>query len=403
MASRNNNNNHKNLRIKISRMIKATNIIILTGILFLAIIPAAYAPSIGVLPSEVDLGRVSRGEDVKGELYLSSASDKVLRFSGSYIIPVSNPWFFRYLSEYSEEDISGWISFPEKEFDIDGTKAFSVKIGDVITRANKKFEFTAHIPKNAEPGYHAGSINFYPIATPGKGPEVTLFGVVRPNFVFRVNGEVVRKGAITKIEAERVSENQAKIIIYFKNTGTNTISSDNSKSSVKIYNSDNEIRAELEFSGINIKPGEEKKAAVMWYSREGIKDGKYMVSATINYRNDQASRSEFVTIPSMITVAPAQSQLLNVPAAPAEAILSTKSCASNWNAILILSLITGLIIYWRLPHATIKDVILMSGGVFLILTIINYLLFCYRSTLGVIAIILLLAVAIYYRIPGKRY
>jgi len=105
----------------------------------------------------------------------------------------------------------------------------------------------------------------------------------------------------------------------------------------------------------------------------------------------------------MITVAPAQSQQLNVPAAPAEAILSTNRVQTTGTQILILSLIIGLIIYWRLPHATIKDVILMSGGVFLILTIINYLLFCYRSTLGAIVIILLLAVAIYYRIPGKRY
>lgn len=357
----------------------------------------AYAPSLGVIPTDINMGHVSRGEDIIGELYLSTSSDNKLNIRASYINPVANPWFRNHISEYSEEDISGWLSFPKKAVEVDGTKSFTVTVGDVRTRANKKVEFTLHVPKNAEPGYHAGSINIQPISEQEKGPAVTLYALARPNFVFRVNGEVTRRAAITRIEAERLSKNSARIILHLKNTGTNTISFDTTKSHIKIYNSNNEIRAEIPVMSKKLRPGEETPIKIKWQSSEEIKDGRYKVFAVINYRSGETSKSEFVTVPSMIAIAPPQGQLIDANAGPGpvEAILSTSTCATNWTLILSLSLLIGFIVYWRMPHTSLLSILLLSSGLFFGFTLVNYILFCYRNTWSII-IIILSAIAIYY-------
>lgn len=374
------------------RIIGAYNIFIIVIIL---LAPVAYAPSVGVIPTTLDLGYVSRGEDVVGEMYLSTSSGAKFKMAAGYIRPVANPWFRDHISEYSEEDISGWLDFPEEVMDIDGTKSFPVTVGTTITRANKKVEFIIHIPKNAEPGYHAGSISFNPVTDKEKGAVVNFFAVVRPNFVFRVNGEVKRHATITKMEAERHSKTEAGIILYLKNTGTNTMSTDKSKSRAKIYNSNNEIRAELSIGSVTLKPGEEIPIGIHWQSKEEIKDGKYKVAATINYRSGETSNSAFVTVPSMIAIASVPDTPLDVSPGPVDAILSVSKCKTNRLLILSISLLIGLIIYWRMPHTSLLNVLLLSLGVFLALTAINYLLFCYRSIWSII-IIILLGIAIYY-------
>ena len=365
---------------------------ILAAMLF---IPVVHANSVGIIPTTLDLGHVSRAEDVVGSFYLSASSGSELRISADYIPPVSNRWFKSHISEYSEEDISGWLTFPENVMEIDGSKSFPVTIGSTRTRANKKMEFIIHIPKNAEPGYHVGSISLNPVMDKEAGAAVNLFAVSRPNFVFRVNGEVIRRGIIGKIDAARLKKGEAKIILYFINTGTNTISTDPHKSFAKIYNSNNEIRAELPIGGLSIRPGEEIPITLIWRSSEEIKDGRYRVEATINYRSGETSKSGFVTVPSMITAAAISDTKLDLTQEPTDAIFSPSTCSINWTLILALSLLISLVYYWKNHDASILGVILLSIGTFIILSLAYYIIFCYRNIISLI-ILILIGVAMYY-------
>jgi len=102
-------------------------------------------------------------------------------------------------AEASQEDVGSWVEIPRNPLLLSPAKSKVVYLaGGGVVKANEEADVILHIPNNADPGYHAGSISLNPqLASRGSGTGVTTIAVTRFVFVFRVSGEARRQGEIT--------------------------------------------------------------------------------------------------------------------------------------------------------------------------------------------------------------
>ncbi|RLI94320.1 MAG: hypothetical protein DRO94_03175 [Candidatus Altiarchaeales archaeon] len=300
----------------------------------------AGAISIGTAPGVYDLGELKPGSDVAFRFYLMTNAKSDVLVGLSYT-PVHRDMYYRNQtgrytfipSEASEEDISSWVEIPRNPLLLSPgrTKIVYLARGGVV-KANEEADIILHIPEDAEPGYHAGSISLSPrigtVATRGTG--IATIAVTRFVFVFRITGEAKRDGEIMSIIGDRISKDKAKIDVLFKNTGTCTISA--YVSELKLYDKFGNLTAKLK-SGIQyIKPGQIKPLTAYWVG--DVIPGTYRAEARVDYITGEAVFEDRVEIPVIIKVRP--KPMVEIP----------KKWRIPWLYILLIIIMIILFIYW---------------------------------------------------------
>ncbi len=306
-------------------------------------IPETSALSIGAAPGAIELGNVPRDTEKLVEFYLMTNANEDMLVGISYI-PVhtsiyqkeSRTYYTFIPTEASEEDISPWLSIPQNPVLVSPTQTQLVSLPDgTSVRYNKKVSFILKVPKNAEPGYHAGAINLNPqLKTTGGGTGISSIGITRVIFAFRVPGYAERAGNIIDMEAERVADNRVQIDVLFKNTGTTTVTA--RLEMIKLFDNFG-LAAENVANGQmkKVKPGEVAILSGYWLENDKIKSGEYKADTRVNYITGNAIKEETIDIPSIITVQkeiPAPEPKQEFP----------------WWLLIIIMMLVGLYVYWRM-------------------------------------------------------
>ncbi len=314
---------------------------------FVILSGVSFSLSIGTAPGVADLGDVQRGEQVPVSFYVTSDTKSPLPIKISYM-PVHATIFkgdkkkdqgsyYTFIpSEASEENIEDWLSIPKRPFVL---SPGSVKICgppecDPPIKYNQKITFFIKVPKDAEPGYHAGSVNINPdlnTASQG-GTAVSTIGITRFVFVFRVPGNALREGRIIDFVADRESKNRVRIDTLFKNTGTDTITArlDN----LKIYDEFGEPLYSISNGNVvRLEPGKTAILSSYINDEDGIPSGEFKSEAKVSYITGFALKDSLVKIPSEITL-------------PKD--LYAEETSFPWWIIVVILLLAGLYVYWKM-------------------------------------------------------
>ena len=262
-------------------------ILFLPCLLFFSIhlIPLVKSFYLGHSPSILDFGEVRPGEKRVMELYLITDHTKDLIVDLNAFPPpfhVFNPNYHRSYDfdpfQASEEDVSSWIEFTENPIVVPPQRRY---FPEAALEANKRSTLILKAPKNAEPGYHAGSISFTPkVMSEGAGYKVAIITLSQPLFIFKVPGKVERSAEIIDFSSTRVSEEKDRIGVLVRNNGTVTIS-------VKIdsvnVSRDGILIASLESTAYTkIKPNQTSPLYIYWDVRNST-PGVYDVSVKISW------------------------------------------------------------------------------------------------------------------------
>ena len=276
-------------------------------ILALLAINEVYAVTMGIMPNVVDLGVVERGKTYVGEIYVVSrepVSTLVYVKPGTVPQDLFNPNLprsYRFeIEEASQEECDGWISVMENP----------VVVKPVITRmmwegtqikASKRITFLLKVPEDAEPGYHLASLLLSPKEkSGGAGIGVDINVVVIPLVVFRVEGVAVRSGYITHFDSPRISQGTERIIVFFKNNGTVSVTA--RIRSLEVYNStDNKLLARLSGPYVLTKPGKSYQLWVDW-NVEGVPEGTYRVKAIVDWLTGEAEKEGLIELRPYVPV-----------------------------------------------------------------------------------------------------
>jgi len=301
---------------------------------FLVLVSPVSAFSIGTVPGVHYLGEFSPGDTKYVKFYLMTNAKGDVLTTLSYFpahIDLYYPGKLSYISAYetSQEDISDWIKFQQNPVLVSPRKSFVITLENGgIAKVNTEVVYKLVIPKDAEPGYHIGSISLSPkVISGGTGTGVSTIGLTRYIFIFKVRGEAKRKGRVENIYADRVSKNKARIDVLFKNTGKNTISVKVDK--LNIYNEYGNLTDTLHSGIVYVAPGETKIIPVYW-SGNKVKSGFYKAEAKVNYITGFASKEATIEIPDIISVSQ-----------------EAPKFETPWWLILLVILIIILIIYWK--------------------------------------------------------
>ncbi len=295
----------------------------------------AFSISIGAAPGYYNFGLIRPGNKYIGNIYLMTTSPYDIYVSLGYRPPQSafmasarNGYK---LENASEESIDDWFSFPIKKILLIPSEKTLIQLPDgSYTYINKKATFYLNVPRNAEPGYHMGTIDLIPSLPKGtNAPAVGTIGVTRAIVVFQIPGKAIRKADIVAMDAEREGENNAKIGILVKNTGTVTESV--YLSEVKIFDEMNNVAAVLKSGAVKLKPGQSKVLSVYWY-KKGLKTGKYKVKATVDWITGSQTKVGSVEVPKEIVK---------------KNVIQQPPSKFPWWLIILIVLVIMLIIYWR--------------------------------------------------------
>lgn len=304
---------------------------------------SGHALALGMAPGVRDMGDVVRGQDIPVEFYLTSNTDKPLVVSLTYIqvhmdmYRTEKRTYYTFIpSESSEEDISTWITFPQNPILVSPGNQKVVHLPDgKVAKFNQKVTAILHVPKDAEPGYHAGAINLNPIIHQegSAGTSISTIGITRFVFVFKIPGPAYREGTIIDFVAERNAKDKVRVDVLFKNTGTTTISASPEK--ITIFDNYGVVKDNIAAGQIKrIAPGKTDIISGYWYDSEGIDSGNYRAEATVNYITGSATKESTIHIPAQITI-------------PDIPDVATKNEIPWWFILIIMALI-GLYIYWRM-------------------------------------------------------
>lgn len=199
-------------------------------LLFLLLLaPQAFGISIGAAPSSADLGTLRPADERVAEYAITSDYGRDIEASLEYAEPKKVVFeegfprsFHINLSEVSDEPIGGWVSFPYQSVVLRAEESW-YPLNGVNVMANARARFILRVPPDAEPGYHVGAIALHPLLnSESRVTGVSIIGIARPSFVFRVAGKVERSGKIIDVRGGDA------ITTIFKNTGTVTIEARNS-------------------------------------------------------------------------------------------------------------------------------------------------------------------------------
>ncbi len=307
----------------------------------------AYAIGIGTIPGVLDLGEVRRGQEIVGTFYITSTLEEPMKIRLTYMDPhytiytkektrAKNGYNF-VPSEASEESIEGWIEFPKNEILINPKEIKTIKTPQGTVRYNTAFKFILRIPEDAEPGYHAGSINIIPVLEKesARGTSISTLGLTRPYLVFKVSGNAIRKGRIISIEARRLDDKRVRVDVLFKNEGTVTITA--KLNELVIYDDFGYKTGNIAMrTSQKIKPGEVGILSAYWIDNKGIESGSYKADVVVDYITDKVEYTGYLKVLDEIYV-PKEGQLVK----------EQKDRFPWWFLLIIMGLI-ALYIYWKM-------------------------------------------------------
>ncbi|RLI91814.1 MAG: hypothetical protein DRO89_03230 [Candidatus Altiarchaeales archaeon] len=371
---------------------KPRNIVFEFMLLYL-LLNSVSALSVGTAPGVYDLGELDPGTDVAFRFYLITNAKNDMLVSLSYL-PVHQDMYYRTETtrykfipdEASQEDISSWVEIVRNPLLLSPARTKVVYLpGGGVVKANEEADIILHIPEDADPGYHAGSISLSPkLAARGRGTGVMTIAVTRFIFVFRVSGDAKRKGEIMAIMGDRVGERKAKIDVLFKNTGTCTLSA--RVSELKLYDKLGNNVATLK-SGIALVRPDRIQALTTYWVGDDVKPGTYRAEARVDYITGHSTMEERIEIPTTIKVKPS-------PGLPA----IEKNFCEDLPFIILLLIIIGLIIYW-LDWRYREIALLVFAGILLVsiaLFVFNCLVVIEFPWLNLLFAIIIIALIIYW-------
>jgi hypothetical protein len=111
-------------------------------------------------------------------------------------------------------------------------------------------------------------------------------------FVFKVPGRSVREGRILEISTGAYYDDRLSLEVFFQNTGSVTIKP---KSSVVQLFYDEKSQEVLYASVDYVKPGETKKFTAIMPAKN-VKEGKYNVTAEVDYVTGKAFKASMVEL-----------------------------------------------------------------------------------------------------------
>ncbi len=318
-------------------------------VIALFLIGHVYAIGIGTIPGVLDLGEVKRGQTVVGEFYITSTVTKPMRINLNYL-PVHSSIYKKEKvrskdgyefkpAEASEEDISEWVSLPQSSFLISPENKKIITLPDGSSVAyNQKFLVKIKIPDDAEPGYHAGSVNIAVVANEreSEGASIATVGVTRPVFVFRVSGNAYRDGKIVGVEAKRLDDKTVRVDVLFKNTGTVTYTA--VFENLEVYDDFGYKTGNIAVrTNKKVRPGEIVVLSAYWRSKEKIESGSYGVDATVSFGSGKADYTGHIKVLDEIYV-------------PKEGMVLKEEGGFHipWWYLLILLGLVALYIYWKM-------------------------------------------------------
>jgi hypothetical protein len=264
-------------------------------IIFLPVTLAVTSYQVGVSPPIIDLGIVEPGVvySVKFNIVTPSEEPLLVKLEAER----SNLDFFtskyaNLVDEYSEEDVTGWVSFIENPVQLsvsDSTKSSvsGQKLGW------REVSFLLQVPGSAEPGYHSFKINPIPSVPQeiGQGADSRIVAISSVSVVFRVPGEARRSGQILDVTQGGYVGSGLQVNTYFKNTGTVTISAIAKQSFVN----NGTLWQDARSPTILIKPGETGVLST-FMNVIGAEYGFYEVDTKVTYTTGSASSKSGVVV-----------------------------------------------------------------------------------------------------------
>lgn len=266
---------------------RRTGLLLAVTLLLSSTVSATY---VGTAPGVKDLGEVERGEKRLVNFYVVTDVEDVFRIKPSVSRPQASIYrggtADRYNfgpSEASQEDVSPWIKFDKEKVRVNPAteQVVSLENGGAVN-ANEKVSFVLDVPEDAEPGYHAASVNLNPKFPGGGGPGtgVSTFGLTRMVLVFRVPGVAERDLKISHVNGFRTGERKARIDFLLKNNGT--VTTRIARAETKIYDQFGNVTGEITSGGMYLEPGDTEVVSTVWDSPE-ISEGNYRVRGELNY------------------------------------------------------------------------------------------------------------------------
>lgn len=250
------------------------------------------ALSVGMAPPVYDLGTVERGNEYYMDFYIITDHDRNLlvdlrseKAPYDFYQPERQRFRYDFLPENaSEEDVSSWITFLEKNPIIvpPEKRLYSLSNGG-LARANKKITAVIKIPKNSEPGYHAGYV--VPVVrekVQGGGAGIGIITTAKMGYVFNVAGDAVRSGKIIGFSYDPGTPGTLNVI--FKNTGTLTMTVKASNINVSTGAGTQTLSSRMYVS----RPGQITKIPVAWNAPS---EGTYHVSAAVEWTGGKSAGS----------------------------------------------------------------------------------------------------------------
>jgi len=310
-------------------MIKAFLIVIM--VLFL--IPSVFAISVGVSPSVLELGELEKGSSRISRFFIVTSSDEKLIVQLE-TAKAEADFFYRsdynkFLINYSEEDPSMWVEFLRNPVELIPSDKMATQAGYI--RGWREIEFYVKVPNDSESGYHAVTIIPTPFFPTTYGGGVGIRAIVAITLLLKVSGTAVREGKILDINTGDYTANKLEVNVFFRNTGTTTISSQ--VDSIEIYDKYGRQVGLLKSDPALVKLGNTKKFTTLWDVR-GLEFGEYNASAKVCYRTGCAYKQAMIELykPKVPLVYPEEKKPFEFPL---------------WIIIMIIIAIVTYIIYRR--------------------------------------------------------
>jgi len=304
-------------------------------VIFLTLfMPRIHAQSVGVSPPFLDLGEIQPGTTKIATFYLITISEQV---SLVHLSKVKGNLDFLMKDEhkaklfnYSEEDILPWIEFINNPVELKKTdETLKTTTGARITGA-REINFIINVPKNAEPGYHMGMVNFNPLAAES-GKMFAIKAVTPLTFIFKVPGKAVREGRILDVSSGSYYNNGLLIDIFFENTGT--VSMMIAPADIKIFDKNNNLIGTATSNYVYVKPGELKHMVAFWDVKD-VEYGKYKVIANLDYISGYASKESTV-------------EVYEKPEMPPARVVEKEFIFPWWVFVILIVIIAAYIYYKR--------------------------------------------------------
>jgi hypothetical protein len=291
---------------------KFYTLLIIYTLIFASFVVASYAEDrlfVGVSPSVVDLGELSRGTTNLVKFYIVTVSENPILvrleaengrldfFDNNYV---------NFILNFSEEDTASWVRFLNNPVELKPQNETLITNYESI-KGWREVNFLLEIPRDAEPGYHLIKVRPTPLETSVTKEAVgaNVIAITSINVIFKIPGEAKREGVILDSTSE-YGQNNLQMGTFFKNTGTTTITA---RAIQRIYDNNSNFVTEIASSKQFVKPNEMKNLNSI-LPLTSLSSGDYQVLTTVSYTTDSAYKNSTIFIsPEAILVQPKAEEL----------------------------------------------------------------------------------------------